>query len=233
MSTTSTHDSRTSLAAVPLLPGTIQAAPPGQKGFDTDAFQVTAADAAELIGLGYTFAIRYVSHEAVEHSRDLSSAEALVILDAGLALMPVQHVRIAGWVPTPALGTADGTHVSAHVAAIGFPPGVNVWLDLEGVDTLLTPTQAIIDYCNNWSTVITSAGYVPGLYVGANSGLNAQQLGQLDFVHYWKSESRVPTPTGFGFQMIQTHMIVDHGLKLDPDTTQNDQNGEAVFWLRK
>jgi hypothetical protein len=146
--------------------------------------------------------------------------------------MPVQHVRLPGWIPTGALGTADGTHVSAHVTAIGFPPGVNVWLDLEGVD-ILTPTQAIMDYCNNWAGVISSAGCVPGLYVGVPSGLTGKQLGQLDFVHYWKSESgSTPTPTGFGFQMIQSHTTVDHGLQLDPDTTQNDQNGEAVFWLR-
>jgi hypothetical protein len=50
MSTTSTNEPEAAISsAVPVLPGTVQAAPPGQKGFDTDAFKVTAADAATLV----------------------------------------------------------------------------------------------------------------------------------------------------------------------------------------
>jgi len=52
---------------------------------------------------------------AQQNANDLSAAEALNVLNAGLALMPVQHVRRAGWVPNKALGASDGVHAAYHV----------------------------------------------------------------------------------------------------------------------
>ena len=68
-----------------------------------------------------------------EQANDLHESEARTILNAGLALMPVQRVARAGWSPTKSLGTTYGRNAAAHVREIGFPPGVNVWLDLEGI----------------------------------------------------------------------------------------------------
>ena len=41
-----------------------------------------------------------MSRQNVQPVRDLSGAEANVILDAGLALMPVQHVAPENWSPS-------------------------------------------------------------------------------------------------------------------------------------
>lgn len=217
-------------AAVSLLPGTVESAPPHQKGFDTNE-RVTAAVAKEFAASGYKFAIRYISREAAEKPGDLNHDEAVGILNNGLALMTVQHVEKPGWKPTAALGTQYGKTAADHAAAIGFPTKVNVWLDLEGIAPG-TPVQHVIDYSNNWFDAVSGKGFVPGLYVGANTLLSGDQLGKLKFAHFWKSESHVPTPTGRGYQLIQTPEKPEHGLKHLLDTTQDDEKKGAVQWLR-
>src|SRR6266487_7079156 len=48
------------------------------------------------------------------------------------------------WSPSQALGTRNGKNAAKHVQQIGFPEGVNVWLDLEGAKTS-TPHETMID----------------------------------------------------------------------------------------
>lgn len=214
-----------------LLPGSVESAPPNQKGFDASS-RILATVATTLAStLGYKFAIRYISRGPTESSGDLSHDEAVGILNSGLALMAIQHVEAAGWHPSGALGTQYGQTAAAHATEIGFPAKVNVWLDLEGVAEG-TPAQNVIDYCNNWFDAVSAKGFVPGVYIGARSGLNADQLSNLKFSHFWKSESTVPPVPGRGYQLIQTGAVNVLGISIDPDTTQNDEKGEAVQWLR-
>src|SRR5947209_1884674 len=114
------------------LPGTINSAPAGKHGIDCNTV-LTAANCNAIKVQGYSFCLRYVSRGEHEPSGDLSAAEASIILSSGLALMPVQHVarKKGGWSPSEALGEEYGQNAAAHVHEIGFPPGVNVWLDLE------------------------------------------------------------------------------------------------------
>ena len=213
-----------------LLPGKVAAAAPGVLGFDTGEV-VTAANAAAFFTQGYRFCVRYVSRVAQQGSDDLTAAEALAILGAGLALSPVQHVRAEGWAPTPDLGASDGVHAAYHAFTLGFPAGVNVWCDLEGVATG-TAAQQVIDYCNSWYSAVFAAGYLPGLYVGANEILSGQALFQsLKFSHYWKSLSTVPEVAGRGYQMIQSNEQTLNGIDIDENQTQNDLRGGAVVWL--
>jgi hypothetical protein len=141
-----------------MLPGQVFAAPPGFHGIDTntvlDDRHCRAARAH-----GFTFCLRYVSRGERQQANDLHEAEARTILNAGLALMPVQHVARAGWSPTKNLWSAYGRNAALHVREIGFPPGLNVWLDLEGVKSL-SSHAAVIDYCNGWIAEVESAGFV-------------------------------------------------------------------------
>jgi Domain of unknown function (DUF1906) len=89
--------------------------------------------------------------------------------------MPVQHVARAGWSPTKSLGTTYGRNAAAYVSEIGFPPGVNVWLDLEGVKNS-TSHAAVIDYCNAWISEVESTGFVPGVYIGARAILTGEEI---------------------------------------------------------
>jgi hypothetical protein len=89
------------------LPGSVVAAPPGVHGFDANSvLNRHTCEAAKA--RGFDFCIRYVSRQDVQPVGDLSEAEANVILDAGLALMPVQHVAPKNWSPSQALGTRNG-----------------------------------------------------------------------------------------------------------------------------
>src|SRR5467141_3862927 len=156
------------------LPGRVVAAPPGVHGFDANS--VLNRRICEVAkARGFEFCIRYLSRQDVQPVGDLSEAEANVILDAGLALMVVQHVAPENWSPSQALGTKNGKYAAKHVRQIGFPEGVNVWLDLEGAKTS-TPHETMIAYCNAWFAEVEGAGFVPGAYVGARAILRERAV---------------------------------------------------------
>jgi hypothetical protein len=107
------------------LPGSVVRAPPGLQGFDANTV-LTTSQARHLHDAGFAFCLRYLSRAARQPASDLTIAEARRILNAKLALMPVQHVAPEGWVPTADLGTTNGSHAAQHALDIGFPAGVNV-----------------------------------------------------------------------------------------------------------
>lgn len=216
------------------LQGTIQNAPDGSLGFDTNTV-LTSAKAQQFHNDGFRFCLRYLSLGAGQAAGDLTTAEANHILDAGLALMPVQHVRMPGWDPTGPLGTTTGTNAANNAIQVGFPPGVNVWMDLEGCD-LQTTAANVIAYCNNWFAQVKAAGYVPGIYVGFNAILNGNQLfHDLKFQHYWKAGGNPPVPVTRGYQMKQQTPLDQkvHGIGIDKDITQADNLGGTAIWLAR
>lgn len=211
------------------LTGTVQPAPTGALGFDADSV-ITATTAQQFFSEGYRFCVRYVSLGSEESSGDLSTEEATNILSSGLALMPVQHVMEPGWLPTGSLGQEYGANAANHALAVGFPAGVNVWCDLEGIGA--ASAQDVIAYCTAWFTAVAAAGFVPGLYVGASVILTGQQLYDLPFQHYWQSCSEVPAIPNRGYQMVQTLVSEPvNGIGIDKDVTQTDNEGGQAQWL--
>ncbi len=217
--------------------GTVQKAAPGLRGFDINA-DIGAIDpdtgeayAKEFVQAGYGYCIRYVPVGELLDP-DLTAEEAEAILAAGLALMPVQHVFEPGWLPNGALGTQVGERAVQWLQDIGFPTGVNVWCDLEGVGD--TDAQSVIDYCESWYAAVSAAGYVPGLYAGYGVGLDDPQLYDLSFQHYWaayNTNSSIPTR---GYQLVQSPQSTNvAGLGYDDDMTQTDQLGGTVLWLAR
>jgi hypothetical protein len=170
-------------------------------GFDTDTV-LDGTSANAFAAAGFHFAIRYLTRDAPEASSDLTWEEATDILAAGLALMAVQHVAPAGWVPSAELGSEQGKWAAVNAASVGIPSGVSVWLDLEGVADGTAP-EAVTAYCDCWYEAVSGAGYLPGLYVGAEAGLDGDQLSATMFDYFWESGSTVPTPTQ-GFCLVQT-----------------------------
>lgn len=220
------------MPASPTLPGAVQAAAPGLKGFDANSI-ITLATAQQFVNDGYAFCARYLARGTSQGSGDLSNAEAINILNGGLSLIAVQHVSAEGWVPSASLGTLYGTNAASNAASIGLPQGMNLWCDLEGV-AVGTSASTVIDYCEAWYGAVNSAGYVPGLYVGANCMLSGSELyTNLSFQHYWKSLSNVPTVQTRGYQLIQNAGPSGdvNGISIDIDTTQDDNLGGAVLWL--
>lgn len=220
-----------------ILGGTIQNAPNGSLGFDTNTV-LTFINAQRFHNDGFRFCLRYLSLTAGQANGDLTTAEANHILDAGLALMPVQHVRNPGWNPTGELGTRTGVNAANNAKSVGFPDGINVWMDLEGVAPG-TPATKVIAYCNNWFVQVKAAGYVPGIYVGFNAILNGNQLfNDLKFEHYWKAGGNPPVPITRGYQILQTIQNpplgeILHSVNIDRDTTKTDDLGGTAIWLAR
>ena len=166
------------------LPGHVFTAPDGVRGFDT-AETVSPSAATAFRQQGYRFCVRYVRRDK-PHASALSVKEAKYLLAAGIGLMLVQYVESeSAWIPSTAKGTTNGGVAASEAAKLGVPWGVTVWCDLEGVAPS-TSAQKVIDYSNRWHAAVSSAGYVPGLYVGYRAGLSPTQLYRsLRFTHYW------------------------------------------------
>lgn len=212
------------------LPGAVVTAPAGLTGFDVNQ-PLSASQAQDLKNAGYDFCIRYVPRTASLTRNNLTNAEALNILNAGLALMAVQHVALPGWAPTASLGTAYGTFAAEYAQqTVGLPQGLIIWLDLEEVSAGSSPAD-IIAYCQAWYAAVESAGYVPGLYVGYGTGLTAQQLySDLSFMHYWRAYNG-PSVATRGYQLVQKTQMTINDIMIDPNITQTDNLGGAVIWL--
>ena len=157
--------------------------PDGSRGFDAN-LRVSRTAAAAFVEHGYSFAVRYVRRHQ-PHNYDLSSGEVITLLEAGLALMIVQHVAPEGWSPNADDGALYGNTAGRESHMVGIPSGVTVWCDLEGVKPG-TPHEDVIGFCNAWYDEVWKAGYLPGLYVGWRPGLTAIELyRRLKFRRYW------------------------------------------------
>src|SRR5689334_12344155 len=214
--------------------GVVAGAQPGAQGFDA-ATVLNSHAATTFRQAGFTFCIRYLSRALGQQHGDLTTAEADLILDAGLALMAVQHVDQEGWRPSADLGATNGNHAAANAREVGFPAGVNVWLDLEGVHHLVA-AEDVIAYCNAWQAEVAVAGYVPGIYVGANATLNGDQLyWRVKMKHYWRSGSNVPDIPHRGYQLVQRIVPGDTmaGIGIDRNVTSTDAFGGTVMWLSR
>ena len=211
------------------LPGTVQSAPSGLLGFDIDT-PITSAQAQQFKNAGYDFCCRYLPRNSNPTDK-LTNAEAANILNAGLALVAVQHVSAPGWVPNTNLGTVYGNYAATYASqVVGLPPGMNIWCDLEGV-AIGTPVQDVVAYCQAWYYAAHTAGYVPGIYVGYDTILTDQQLyNDISFQHSWRAYNGPQVATR-GFQLIQGPQKLVNGFNIDPDTTQNDSLGDALLWL--
>ena len=153
---------------------------PSELGADTVQ---TLSDQAvsDLRMYGVSFVVRYLA--------SLSSGELARILNGNLALSLVTYA-----------GSYDSGPAIARLRTLGIPSGATVWLDLEDEHRDAATVTGII---NTWAGAIKSAGYEPGLYVGAGQPLDADALYGLAVVRYWHSVSIVPDVAVAGYCMTQ------------------------------
>jgi Domain of unknown function (DUF1906) len=210
--------------------GSVGTAPPGAIFFDSDSALSDAA-AAAFAARQFAGPARYLSLQDGQKPGDLSAAEAGIIHRAGMAIVPVQHVMRPGWNPTPALGTLYGTRAAANAASIGVPPGVTIWLDMEGCD--IPGDGMFVRYCNSWASPVRALGYEPGIYVGYGCGMSSFDLYyHLTFKRYWRSGSHsVPNVDVRGYTIQQTiggETLA--GVEFDRDVVSADAMGETFTW---
>lgn len=210
-----------------------QEAPRGARGFDCNT-PVDFPTAQKFVRAGFRFVCRYVPR-LEQAAGDLTATEFKSLLSAGLAVMPVQHVKsAASWEPSAELGRGYGAVAAAACMTAGLPLGVTVWCDLEGV-ALDTPHATVIAYCAAWHSQVQRLGFMPGLYVGWRCGLTPLELYQLPFTRYWAAYNlnRDQEPALVGCCMKQSedheHQQRPAGVKfeIDINTVMADRRGRV------
>jgi len=209
----------------------VKQATAGMKMVDMDSV-LSLAQATALKEAGIDGVLRYAPRQLDTYRYNLTNPEMLRILQAALALSVVQHVAPDGWEPTAELGTQYGNYMADYCTkTIQLPKGVTVWLDLEMVK-LGTPIADVISYATEWWNAVNAAGYVPGLYVGYQPILNAQELySNLPFKAYWKAYNYDDGVATRGFCMVQHPQQTIAGMQVDPDTVQTDELGGLPMLL--
>lgn len=156
--------------------------PPDTRGIDCN-FAIDTALAKNIYAAGFRFVQRYVGRTQ-QRPQDASSAELQRLLNAGIAVGLVQHVKSAdSWDPEGAeLGALYGRNAALLARQCGYASGASLWCDLEGV-AVDTPSHTVIAYVNAWTDSARSGGYDPGVYVGWHAGLSAHEL-------YWRLKAR-------------------------------------------
>jgi hypothetical protein len=216
--------------------GIAAAATAGAQGFDSDT-TIDPGAAAALFAAGFRFAVRYLSRTTPQNPGDLGAPEVATILDAGLALMAVQHCPRSGWAPSAELGGSYGAAAAINARSVGLPPPITLWFDLEGVAAYATAADTIA-HVNSWAGAVAAAGYQPGIYVGANQPLTADELyWRLRVQRYWRSASIVPDISYRGYCMAQALAPspiatgTAGAIAIDRDVTLADNFGDLPQWL--
>ena len=189
----------------------------GARGADSVAL-VTSDGASALKGAGINFVFQYLG--------SVTAAGVQAIVDAGLAFMPVTYAD-----------QFNGPSAVAHLQALNLPAGCTVWLDLESIGTSV-PVPLLIQQINLWASTISTAGYQPGLYVGASSQLTSLELYELNVVRYWHSMSRILDRNGqlaepaCGYCVHQLYPTQNcAGWAVDLNFVQQDYQGRLPTWV--
>ena len=188
-------------------PYVVKPLPVAAKGIDTSAV-LTDAALVDIVAAGGSFCGRYLP--------SLTTSEITRIHAHGCGLQTFNYSRAPGWVPSAALGAADGARDVAQMKALGLPAGHLHRFDLEGCKGPAAATKAHVEA---WAAAVVAAGYKAGLYVGyAPGGLDEAALYALaNVTSYMQSCSRCPEPATRGFSQRQLypgnqklpHVVVD------------------------
>lgn len=197
--------------------------PVGWRGVDC-ATPVTVDAARALKARGVDFVVRYLGQ--------VTAAELAVLFDAGLGVELVTFSRAPGWDPSAELGTKDGDEdVARLVVELKIPPGMVVWIDLEGP---AGDAAVVAEWVSARASRLVNAGFIAGLYVGDGCVLNGEQLYALpEVTRYWRAFNYgIPEPA-CGFCQFQLYPpdIAMAGILVDLDFSQHDHGDRAPTML--
>lgn len=193
-------------------------------------------DADEVISPAQALLIKSAGVDGVFGYLGLTTPAMLSgIMAAGLGFIPVSFDdHAAGWIPTAAMGSAEGALARQRARALGLLKGISTCCDLEGMAGLDTDTIA---YANSWCGRANTDGDIPTGYIGEGVVLTPQQLYDLAFRGYWRSASEVPNVAVCGYQCIQAFPL---GLKVvrgvtmpwpvDLNFVMSDKKNRTPIW---
>lgn len=183
---------------------------------------IQAAKAAGYLGIE-----RYVPLPRNSTANDITEAELDRILGAELLSLPIQHVRLPGWNPIDHDGEEDARIACAYAQMVGYPAGIHLLLDLEGINGsgLSTMTFAI-----GWQKVVREEGFKAALYVGYSVPLHPIDLYMLPGFDQYATDAGNRQVATRGTSMKQKAGIVIYGTKFDPDEIAPDLLGDVPYF---
>jgi hypothetical protein len=195
---------------------------------DTSA-KLTAPVIQQVAAGDYIGIVRYVPLPGLSAAQDIDAAELRTILDAGLGVMLVQHVRFPGWDPRNRSGKTDALAAIEQAEVAQYLSGGHIFLDLEGIKGTAQDTKR---FAEDWAATIVDAGYCAGCYVGFGVPLNAVQLYNLHDIHSYWSDAGARSVATRGFAMKQMVPEVQiGGIGFDVDAVAPDRLGDMPFWM--
>lgn len=187
---------------------------------------ITPSVAAALKSAGKVGVGRYVPLPGNPSAGDITGTEVGCILDAGLELLLVQHVRRPPWYPDMHRGDEDGRQAAKSATDAGYPVDCHLFLDLEGIGGGVN-SDAMARFANDWAGVVQGEGFRPGLYVGYAVPLSPAELYALPlFSSYWSDAGRRHVAVrGCAIQQGAPEATIA-GVRFDPDVVIPDGRGE-------
>ena len=198
-------------------------------GLKTLSVQTRVIDAATPLDAHSAGVLKSVGIQAVvQYAPAMDRTRLAAILSTGLALMLIGGYadKPDTWSPSGDLGRTEGQTSVLRARTCSYQQGAVLWCDIE-TPNLAATAQDILDYGNSWAAEVIAAGYLPGVYVGSNVRLTAQQLYSMKFVRYWRAGCvGIPEPS-CGWAMIQLSPLdqVLQGIGVDYDIVQGDEKG--------
>lgn len=160
------------------------------------------------------------------------------VLDTGMAFLPVTLAN-----------DFDGARAVARMQALGVPPGVTCFLDVENVwpsqvnaHTLVMPVSLLESRIDDWASHVDAATFEPGLYPGSPQPLTSEQLWQRKVRRYWNALSDERDLNGqlaepqcgwCVFQMYPSKVWRNTGVLVDMNMIGEDYMGRRPTWAVK
>ncbi len=178
--------------------------------------KLTSSEATALYAAGVRTVGRYVFFRFPQGPGDLDAAELAALVDAGLTVFAIQHVRNPGWTGSYAQGVADAQAAIANAQAAGYVGDrLCLALDLEGCKAG-DPDQAAA-----WCSRIAISGYRPLVYIGYASGMVTPGMDALaGDPRFWCDYAPIsarPIPSR-GYSLHQQAQTTLAGVGVDRDT---------------
>ncbi len=195
--------------------------------------RLTRTSASALKSAGYVGVFRYVPLPGVNAAADIDADELAMLLDVGLEVGLVQHVRfketwLDGWSPRAHSGASDAAVAADAAQHAGYGAG-HIFCDFEDVDTTCTAEGARV-FLEAWASRALQSGFRAGVYVGFQIPLTPEQLYELRGVDIFWSDAGHRKVATRGVAISQGPELTVGGVRIDTDQVSPDLLG-GLPWV--
>ena len=193
----------------------------GLHGFDSLTVE-SQAQINCLAAAGYSY--------DMVNTNDLTNAEYNRAAAAGMKIVLFQGYYAPYWT-SATNGISQGNKAVATAKKVLYPRGAQIYLNLE--NTLNTNRPVILAWLKNWVAAVRAAGYLAGVYVGADQSLTAADLDSFPGVSaYWRSASKSAVQLKRGYAQLQPQTEFERedtcGHQIDGDYANTDARGVGL-----